>query len=250
MKLSSRLLSVIAIAALLGAGCSPSAGPSAGTGSSGGLFGGSSGSGCNNPYYPFTPNTSIVYGMTGVTSDFTMATLPPTAGGDHKLEYTFDVRGTVNKITQEFTCDGGTIRAKGHLDFASAFAQGIKFETKSVSGEFLPADLSTGKTWVTTYQSVIRTDNPQLKSMLDGKEQNMTISSEVLGEESVTVPAGTYTAKKIKQTIQTSSPAFPGGGNITITQTIWLVRDIGLVKSEVTSQGGTPTKMEAKVINR
>ncbi|MCC7522342.1 hypothetical protein IT407_00865 [Candidatus Uhrbacteria bacterium] len=249
MKLSSRLLSVIAIAALLGAGCGPTAAPTAGTGSSGGLFGGgSSASACNNPYYPFTPNTSIVYGMTGVDSDFTMATLPPTAGGDHKLEYTFIVRGTTNKISQEFTCQNGSIRAKGHLDFASAFGQGISFETISTTGEFLPADLSTGKKWTSEYKVKIMVSNEQLKALLDGKEQTMKITSEVLGEESVTVPAGTYTAKKIKQVIETSNPALPT--TIKIEQTIWLVRDIGLVKSEVISQGGTPSKMEAKVVNR
>lgn len=244
-----RFAAVIAVAALLGQGCArPPAIPDT-SGRPADTRPIAAGS-CSNAYYPFTPNTSILYGMTGgtATSDFTMAVLDSGTAGTHKMEYTFNVRGTENKISQEFSCEGGTIRAKGYLDFASAFAQGISFETKSVSGEFLPEDLSTGKKWEMTIQSVVRTDNPQLKSLLDGKEQNMNISSEVLGEESVTVPAGTFTAKKIKQTIDTRSAMMPG--SIIIDQTIWLVRDIGLVKSEVRSRGALSSTMVAKEINR
>lgn len=252
------MAAIFAVAALLGQGCSrpvpaPAPAPAApepraeapsrevATPETGG---------CENAYYPFTPNTSIDYSMTGggTSNDFTMAVLESSTEGMHKMEYTFNVRGTSNKISQEFACSGGTIRAKGYLDFASILGQGIRFETTSVTGEFLPSDLSTGKTWEMTVQSVVRTDNPQLKAFLDGKQQSMKMTSEVLGEESVTVPAGTYTAKKIKQTIETSSTMAPG--SIVIEQTIWLVKDIGLVKNETRARGTVSSTMVAKRINR
>jgi len=248
MKQLQRFAAVIGMVALLGAGCGaptpegilPS--PSRPTASGG----------CANAYYPFKPNTSILYSMagTGASTDFRMSVLEPPAPGEHKMEYSFMVQGQESKITQEFTCEGGKISSKGYLDFASALGMGTRFESTAVVGEFLPADLSIGKEWETKYDAVIRTDNPQLKALLDGKTQSMVIKSKVIADESVTVPAGTYSAKKIVQSIVTRSSAIPGGATITIDQTIWLVKDIGLVRSEVRAQGSVSSIMEAKEINR
>lgn len=250
MKQLQRFAAVIGMVALLGAGCGPDAAPGA-EGTTPTPSRPTAGS-CTNAYYPFKPNSSILYSMqgSGTTTDFRMSVLEPPAAGEHKMEYSFMVQGQESKITQEFTCQGGKISSKGYLDFASALGMGTRFESTSVVGEFLPEDLSVGKEWETKYDAVIRTDNPQLKALLDGKTQSMTIKSKVIADESVTVPTGTYASKKIAQTIVTQSSAIPGGATITIEQTIWLVKDIGLVRSEVRAQGVVSSIMEAKEIKR
>jgi hypothetical protein len=63
----------------------------------------------------------------------------------------------------------------------------------------------------------------------------MTILSKIAAEESVKVPAGTFTTLKVTQTIGQDLTMSMGGKSVpmknTITTTSWYARGVGLVKS-------------------
>ena len=165
-----KLLVVPMILALAGAGCggsgSTSTGPSGMAGS--GAAPANSGN-CTNPYYPFKVGSKIVYKTTyGTTnSNYTMEVQPADNADTHKLVYTFTVRGQSFPITQEFVCDRDGIRAKGMLDLASALGgANFSFETNSVDGPFMPADMSVGTKWETTYNVTLHTTNAAMARMM------------------------------------------------------------------------------------
>lgn len=203
---------------------------------------------CTNPYYPFKVGSKIVYKTThGTTnSNYTMEVQPADNADTHKLVYTFTVRGQSFPITQEFVCDRDGIRAKGMLDLASALGgANFSFETNSVDGPFMPADMSVGTKWETTYNVTLHTTNAAMARMMEGKHQTTHIASEVVGEESITVAAGTYRALKVKMQIDITSEILPNP--IRTTTETWFVRNIGMVKSISTSNGQTTTSEATSV---
>jgi hypothetical protein len=247
--MKKHLLSTLSLLVLFGVGCSgaveppapaPAPSPEAPVSPTRGA------SGCSHPYYPLNVGHEIAYRMTmgADASDLTVKVIPSEEAGFHKLQYTFQVRGTATPMFQEFTCAGGSLRARGQIDFSSVMAGSpFTFETESAEGEYLPADLTVGKKWETTFKSVMHTENPTMKAMVDGKRQTTTIKNEVVAEESVTVPAGTYPALKVKQDVTVVSEMMPTRP-ITASSYVWFVRDVGFVKTESLG-GGSRTTMEA-----
>ncbi len=248
----SKILILPLVLSLLGAGCSPSA--MLPSGSAPTTPGQQAADSCSNQYFPFKQGTSITYKsvFSGNTSEYKVA-VKPSAAGVHALEYTFTVRGQAYPMTQEFTCSGsdGGLVAKGQLDLSSAMTgRKFSYETESVEGIFMPKDLSVGKKWDTTYNVIVRTDDPQMKAMIDGKRQVTQIKSEVVGEETITVPAGTFKALKLKQDFNIEIDI---GTRTTIKSSnfSWFVKDIGMVKSQTLNpDGSVGSTSEAIAIQR
>ena len=251
------LIAPLLILTLAGAGCGASAPSDSGsvgatpTGSSDHGMAGSGaamGGGCTNPYYPFKVGGKITYktSSTNFNSTYSMEVLPAANADTHKLAYTFTVRGTTSTINQEFTCDGTGIVAKGQLDLSSAMGGQFTYETDSVDGPFLPADMHVGQEWTNTFKVTLHTNNATMARLIEGKHQTTTISSKVVGEEDVTTPAGTYHALKVQQDITINTEITPN--SIHTTTNVWFVKNIGMVKS-VSNSAGAETTTEATEVS-
>ena len=132
------------------------------------------------------------------------------------------------------------------------------FETLSQEGVFLPKDLRVGSEWDTTYAVEGKFTTPAMGNQPVNMKQSIAMQQKALAEESVTVPAGTFTAIKIEQK---TTVTIDFGANaimqqfasqmppITTTNYLWLVKGVGMVKSESVYQGET-SRVEAISINR
>jgi hypothetical protein len=249
-------LAVPAMLALLGQGCARST-PPATTGTAPGsgspTAGTTSGSGrCVNAYYPLEAGSSIEYKMVsgGQTLPFTIAVLEHDNEGI-VLEYTFIVEGRTSKIKHEMVCDGGTIRGKGHFDFAAAFLPfEVRYDVLSMDGEIMPADIRVGSEWDMNSQvKLVTTDTGPVGRVMNGTISTTRLHNKVVAEENVTVPAGTYRALKIEQTVRSSTSVMGRAMDTTVTNVAWYARDVGLLKSQNTA-AGSDFVMEAQVVNR
>ncbi len=253
MKNLQRFLASASLIALLGAGCGAPSAPSPTDDSpampgSGSVRGGSA---CGSEYYPLKEGSSITYMTRNGGSDipFKISVLQHDAT-NIKLQYDITVRDTVAHINQELVCDAnGAIRGKGYFDFAQAFlGLDIKYEVLESTGEIFPSDFRVGKEWNTGFKvKITSADTSPIARMMNGQVVTTSVNSKVIAEESVTVPAGTFTAMKVAQTT-TIDQSIGGRAVHTVTNNnVWYVKGVGLVKTESTSAGSTFT-MEAQTI--
>lgn len=205
---------------------------------------------CLNTYYPLNAGSSIQYRSVngGTEIPFKISVIEHDADGI-KLEYDMTVRGRNAKITNELECVGGTIKGKGYFDFASAFLGfDVSYEVLEMSGEILPADMRVGKEWVNTSKVKMTTeDTGPVGRMMNGRVSTTKITNKVTAEESVTVPAGTFTALKVEQKIEMQFEMSGRPFNTTTNSTAWYVKDVGLIKT-VSGTGANAFLLEAQVI--
>jgi hypothetical protein len=204
---------------------------------------------CGNPYYPFKSGLVIAYRVT------------PTTGAAGSSDYTIrilSVTGTTAATRAEFAggviadmtadCASGSVALKGSSGLSAAM-QDVKFKTTVVSssGTFMPADVKAGATWSNSETIIMELTGGPAASM-GPITMTTTEESKAIGEESVTVPAGTYTAMKVELTRKTISKAnFGTIPESTSTSTEWWVKGIGMVKTVTKTEDGTST-IEAKSI--
>lgn len=245
-----RLLAATSVIALLGAGCfgSPAASPSGGTPAMPGST--ASNSACESAYYPLKEGSSILYTSYSSAGDvpFKISVIEHD-GANIKLDYEMTVQGRVAHITQELICENGAVRGKGYFDFAQAFTGlDISYDVIEMSGEIFPSNFRVGTEWTTKTKVKINTaDTGPIGSMMNGMIASTSIVSKVIAEESVTVPAGTFTAMKVEQTI-TIDQTIGGRPVHNVSQnTAWYVKDVGLVKTS-SGTGANAFRMEAKTI--
>ncbi len=251
-------LALPAMLALLGQGCgrpAPAPGTTGtGAGGSGTVAGGTTGGSgtCFNAYYPLNAGSSITYNST--TGDqnvpFTVSVLEHDS--EHiVLEYAFTVEGRTAKINNELVCENGTIRGKGHFDFAQAFLGiDIHYEVLQMDGEIMPADVRVGSEWTLTNRvKMVTDDTSPIGTLMNGRIASTKIVSKVVAEESVTVPAGTFRALKIEQKVTSSGEISGRPYSTTADNFAWYVKDVGLVKSQSTASGSAFV-MEAQTITR
>jgi len=262
MRMKTTLTAVtLAALVLLGAGCSQKSTEPANT-SNGDTSSTSKNTNvanadtCGNPYYPFKKGLTIAYKVT------------PAASGEGSSDYTIrtiDVVGTKAIVQTELfggiiadmeaDCASGSVELKGSSGLGSAM-EGVQFKTEVVSssGTTMPANVSAGKTW--DHSETIKMEVTGGENVLTGSTITMTTTeqSKAIGEESITVPAGTYKAMKIELT-RTTQGEMTGaqGANLikipssTDTSTEWWVKGIGMVKSVTVSKDGTTTTVAKSV---
>ncbi|MDD5251159.1 MAG: hypothetical protein PHT12_00825 [Patescibacteria group bacterium] len=211
---------------------------------------------CGNPYYPFKPGLTIAYSVTPPANtpgdaDYTVRTVSVSG---NKATVRTEMAGGVT-ADMEADCANGSVEMKGSSGLG-ADVQGFKTTVISSSGTFMPADVSAGSTW--SNSKTVRMDSAggsAAAAAMGSLIMTTTEQSRAVGEESVTVPAGTYKAMKVESTQTTTSKfsATPAGTQSsemppsTYTSTEWLVKGIGMVKSVTKGEGGTSTT-EAKSI--
>lgn len=217
---------------------------------------------CGNPYYPLKAGLVISYGVTSsvgasTNADYTLRVLESTGT-------TATIRSELsNGISADLQvdCAGGTVTMKGAFDLGTAM-QGTKVKTTVVSssGTYLPAKVAVGTAWENAQTMKVEMSGGPTAGM-GPITTTTTAKSKAVGQESVTVPAGTYDALKVETTRTTSvelsgmpdGVKLPPGMKIptpaptVTTSTEWWVKGIGLVKS-VSTSGKVITTVEAKTV--
>jgi hypothetical protein len=189
---------------------------------------------CEHPYYPVRSDTAWVYeGGTGYTVTF-----------DDIRADSFTSSQTFPGSTTEslWLCTDEGLIPSEITAFMFFEMPGFEFETVGFSGALLPLpeDWEAGATWETGYdvQATTRVLGLAVRSQVD-----VSVDNQIVGEEQVVVPAGTYpNATRIDSTgtALVNAPGMQTEAPFTFSH--WYVEDLGLVKLSANVQG-TPFEM-------
>jgi hypothetical protein len=114
----------------------------------------------------------------------------------------------------------------------------MKIQTISYEGVAFPpaARWVVGATWANAFKVKISISLGARDMVQSGK---MTIDSKIEKEETIKVPAGTFTALKVTQNIKQDMTMDIGGKSTpiknTFTTTSWYAKNVGLIKSMVST---------------
>ena len=192
---------------------------------------------CSNVYYPVREGATWTYKNTGSPAgefNFTDTVRSVRADG-------FTLTSQLNELTwtQEWACqpEGLVALELGGAPAVTLTAQGIDLdlEINSVSGVTFPREITAGDQW----QHTLDFDGQVALAGQSGEAQGNALTRfTALGNETVTVPAGTFEARKIQVEPSLnfnvgfrgfSLPVTVGG-----TYTYWFVPTVGWVKASGT----------------
>ncbi len=222
--------------------------------------------GCYNAYYPATATLKKTYKTT-----FSGNTLPPSThtetfsnvtaeGFSQKMEFApSEVKtaaggnlGNTERMTIEhsFKCQPDGLAAVEFVNMALGNQMNVKYKTLNVNGLSFPkeSDWKVGKKWQIAFQieseAALGAMKEAMKMLSKG---TITMDCEIVGQESVTVPAGTFEAFKVNININNKLKANIGGRempmNNDIKTTSWFAKDAGIVKSTFEGMGGAGTEL-------
>lgn len=196
---------------------------------------------CSHTYYPVREGATWTYKSTGSTAgeySFTDTITSVRADG-------FTLTSQFGELTrtQEWSCaQAGLVALQlGGTSAATLNTQDMQLnlEVKDVSGVTFPREITVGDQWQHNMDFEGQMDIAAQSGEATGSAQT---SFTALGNESVTVPAGTFEAMKIQvDSTLTINVAFQGlSVPVTIggTYTYWFVQDTGWVKASGTADFG------------
>jgi hypothetical protein len=187
--------------------------------------------------FPTTVGDSWTYNNTnGTTSENKIASATQVAAGQQvTMDTTFTDNGTSTHDSYEYIIEPNGQIALPTSQFAPA-SSGVTFKVIS-GGIFWPsaAQLASGQPVHTTLT---------MQFTIAGKTQTITehITSQGQGTQSVTVPAGTYSAS----VVNVQEAAAIDGYNTTIDDKTWLASGVGPVQSELITVDGGKTNLTSK----
>jgi hypothetical protein len=190
---------------------------------------------CYNEYYPVTNGASWDYTMNSSlsgTDTFTRSIIGMGDGG-----FTDQDVWTVGTVrTGSWTCDNGNLTALslGGLATVSASEQTFVATSQESSGITYPSPLNIGTSW--SQHLVISGDMVVTEGMSGTATADATQSCTAVGEESVSVSAGTFDALKLNCSTSISVTVDIEGMAldpmmINSTSEVWLVSGVGMVKT-------------------
>lgn len=171
----------------------------------------------------WTYSTSDSAGTTGTAVEKMVAVSPVSGGEQVTMSGTDDILGTTRTNTAYYIFhSNGSIT----LPFSQFNTGSTTSDVKLLSGtlEWPSASaLASGATSTSTLQ---------IQFSVNGQSENVTATIAVkgAGSQSVTVPAGSYTATVVDMTMSETVEGIP----VSDTVTTWLAPGVGPVKSEVT----------------
>ena len=187
--------------------------------------------------FPTTVGDSWTYNNTnGTTSENKIASATQVASGQQvTMDTTFKDNGTTTHDSYQYIIEPNGQIALPTSQFAPS-SSGVTFKIIS-GGIFWPsaAQLASGQPVHTTLT---------MKFTVAGKTQTITehITSQGQGTQSVTVPAGTYSASVVN--VQESATI--DGYNTTLDDKTWLASGVGPVQSELITVDGGKTNLTSK----
>lgn len=233
----ARPSAVLVSAGLLLAGCSAASSSSSipsdggGSGSSSSSSSGSGGSGMDTTLFPTTVGDTWVYNVTlaghqgGTTTNMIAAVTPDSAGQKVTIRAHSDITGlptTPTTLTYQLNSDGSI-----EVPFVEVGNSAVTIKS---GGIVWPprAQLATGQPHTST-----------LVLQIKAAGRNVTVHAHVTvkggGTQSVTVPAGTYQATVIEETISEQV----SGISVSIEVRTWLANGVGPVKSVASTKSGS-----------
>jgi hypothetical protein len=213
-----------------------------------GSLGGETSAACQNDLYPVVVGASWSYSFDGTLPGSFIRSISALTADGFIDQDVFDSGVT---RSGDWTCAAGSLTAldpgSGSPDSATVQSTGVDstFQTTAMNGVTLPADVSAGTTWTQSF--TIEGDQNIGGEIIPSK--NVTSYNCTAGnEESVTVPAGTFTGRRVECltdmtiTITMLGSEFPT--NITSTSTAWYAAGVGMVKTESLLGDGSITTIE------
>lgn len=189
---------------------------------------------CFNPLYPVKTGATWTYSSTGgLSGNFSFTdTITEVRDDGFTLESQFN--GAT--LTQQWNC---TPEGLASLTFGSGAAGGIStsgvqmdLTTTNVQGVIVPKTINVGDQWP---YSLDFTGNMEYNDTTVDTEGTATFTFNAVGEESVTVPAGTFDAMKLHVDLELNMNVTYSGFKapvvFTIPSDIWYVPDVGWVKA-------------------
>ena len=202
---------------------------------------------CANAYYPVAAGIKREYRVSYENNAMKPATYTETLvdimPDSFKVKTAFAEGGT--GVTHGWKCSGDGLAA---LEYANVNLANqnqsnmqLDIETISAKGVFIPAENNwkIGYKWSNEYN--VAGTMKGTGAMPSGEmKSNVTLEHEIIGEESVTVPAGTFTTFKVKSKItqkgtmqMTTGPAVSVPMNVSFDLIMYQAKGIGLVKSVI-----------------
>jgi hypothetical protein len=188
---------------------------------------------CDHPYFPSAANTTWQYQSSMKNTEHTTKIIS-NSGSSFVMQNNFG--SLVVKNTIKCESDGSLTQTE--YPTMTGLSANMKIETLSYEGAAFPAPAKwvVGSSWTNSFKVKISIAMGQQNMTQSG---TMKISSKIAAEETVKVPAGTFTALKVTQTIAQDMLMNLGGKSTpvknTITTTSWYAKNVGLIKSVASS---------------
>jgi hypothetical protein len=188
---------------------------------------------CNHPYFPSAANTTWLYQSSLKNTEHTTKVLSNN-GSSFVLENNF---GKL-KVKNTIKCESDGSLTQTEYPSMSGLSANMKIETVSYEGAAFPAPAKwvVGASWTNMFKVKISVAMGEQTMTQSG---TMKIDSKIVGQETIKVPAGTFSALKVTQTIQQDMLMNFGGKSTpvknTITTTSWYAKNVGLIKSVASS---------------
>jgi hypothetical protein len=189
---------------------------------------------CANDYYPVREGATWAYRSTGGPAGEYSFT--DTVAAVREMGFTLTTRMGELERSQEWDCpaEGLVARQLGGAPAAMLNSQGIQLQLDAVtsSGVIFPSQIDPGDRWQHTLDFTGDVSVMNEEAEATGTAQ---MSFTAIGEESVTVPAGTFEALKIQIDTTLNIEASYEGITLPVTfsgvYTYWFVQDVGWVKA-------------------
>ena len=216
---------------------------------------------CANPFYPVSSTIRRDYVVTYMGGD-----MKPVSYTESYSDITPEAFKQVtalaggSTITHAWKCAGEGLAALDYaqLNFGNQGEGGMKMDIDTVNAEgvMIPAaaNWKIGYKWKTRFDLSGKIESPGAPTPGDMKS-TVLLDHEIVGEEPVTVPAGTFNAfKVVTKLTQTGTMNMGGRGpstmniplNTTLTMTLYHARDVGLVKSVIDRMATTELRTLTK----
>jgi hypothetical protein len=198
---------------------------------------------CANAYYPVREGATWSYKSTGgPTGEYTFT---DTISSVREDGFTLSSQFGELTRTQEWACkpEGLVALQLGGPSAATLSSENMQLnlEVKNVSGVTFPSEINVGDQWQHNLDFEGKMTVANQEGSATGNAQS---SFNALGNESVTVPAGTFDALKIQIDTTLNINVSVQGVSVPVTfsgsYTYWFVKDVGWVKASGTgSVSGT-----------
>lgn len=208
---------------------------------------------CANPYFPAVLNASWTYKSTGTSKGEYLFTDIVTKVREDGFTVSSDFGYATKSNDWSCTPEGLRVYETNEDDSPGIAVESGQFQfeatIKNASGVTLPAAIKPGDRWAQSYEY-------ETSGELGGTPVTslgvVTSNYEYLGDESITTPAGTFQAAKIRVEDNEQVQATFGGSPVnTTSQSVtifWFVQGIGRVRSESSGNNPETTELQSYTI--
>jgi hypothetical protein len=192
---------------------------------------------CANTYYPVRQGATWTYKSTGGPAGEYSFTDTITAVGQDSFTLTTEIGSLSNQQDWNCTPQGLLAHQLGGAPAAMLNSQGIQLtlNATNASGVVFPSQINTGDTWQHMLDVAGNVSVANEEAEADGTAQ---MNFAALGNESVTVPAGTFDAMKVQIDTTLSVDANYEGLTLPVTfsgtYTYWFAPGVGWVRASGT----------------